>query len=47
MSFVEEASKIVAQKVMLPHGYFVQWSGQFESQVRARNRLQLLVPSVF
>ena len=44
MSFVEEASKVVTQKVMLPHGYYVQWSGQFENQVRARKRLQILVP---
>lgn len=44
MSFVEEASRVVSQKVMLPHGYFVQWSGQFENQVRARKRLQVLVP---
>ena len=29
---------------MLPHGYFIQWSGQFENQVRARKRLQVLVP---
>ncbi|GJQ22769.1 cation transporter [Candidatus Brocadia sapporoensis] len=44
MSFVEEASRVVSQKVMLPHGYFVQWSGQFENQIRARKRLQILVP---
>src|SRR3990167_4516817 len=44
MSFVEEASKVVAQKVMIPNGYFIQWSGQFENQVRARERLQILVP---
>lgn len=44
MSFVEEASRIVSQQVMLPHGYFIQWSGQFENQVRARKRLQILVP---
>ncbi|HHT9109479.1 MAG TPA: efflux RND transporter permease subunit, partial [Candidatus Wunengus sp. YC64] len=44
MSFVEEASKVVSQKVMLPHGYFIQWSGQFENQVRARKKLQVLVP---
>ena len=44
MSFVEEASKVVAHKVMIPNGYFIQWSGQFENQVRARARLQILVP---
>ncbi|HHT9138270.1 MAG TPA: efflux RND transporter permease subunit [Candidatus Wunengus sp. YC60] len=44
LSFVEEASKIVSKKVMLPRGYFIQWSGQYENQVRARKRLQILVP---
>jgi len=44
MSFVEEASKVVSEKVMLPQGYFIQWSGQFENQIRARSRLQILVP---
>lgn len=44
MGFVEEASKVVSEKVMLPQGYFIQWSGQFENQVRARKRLQILVP---
>ncbi|MBF8275675.1 MAG: czcA 1 [Candidatus Brocadiaceae bacterium] len=29
---------------MPPRSYFVQWSGQFENQIRAMNRLQLLVP---
>ncbi|MCF6157369.1 MAG: efflux RND transporter permease subunit [wastewater metagenome] len=44
ISFVEEASGVVSQKVMLPQGYFIQWSGQFENQVRARKSLQILVP---
>ena len=44
LSFVEEASKIVTKKVMLPKGYFIQWSGQYENQVRAKKRLQILVP---
>ena len=44
LGFVEEASKVVSERVKLPHGYFIQWSGQFENQVRAKNRLQILVP---
>ena len=46
VGFVEEASKLVAKKMagkLLP-GYSIQWSGQFENQVRARKRLSVLVP---
>ena len=43
-SFVEEARKAVAQRVSLGPGYFLQWSGQYEHQLRARNRLAIVVP---
>jgi Cu(I)/Ag(I) efflux system membrane protein CusA/SilA len=46
-SFVDEAKKIVEEKVSLPAGYFLQWSGQYEYQVRARNRLAIVVPLCF
>jgi len=46
VGFVEEASKLVAKKMAgkLPPGYSIQWSGQFENQVRAIKRLSVLVP---
>ncbi|MBI5573049.1 MAG: efflux RND transporter permease subunit [Elusimicrobia bacterium] len=46
VGFVEEASRLVAKKMAgkLPPGYFIQWSGQFENQVRARKKLSVLVP---
>ncbi len=44
VGFVEEASKIVAQKVKLPPGYFLQWSGQFENQARANKTISILLP---
>lgn len=44
VGFVEEASKIVKDKVKLPQGYFLEWSGQFENQIRAKKKLQVLVP---
>jgi len=46
VGFVEEASKLVAKKMAgkLPQGYFMQWSGQFENQVRARKKLSVLIP---
>ncbi len=46
VGFVKEASKLVAKKMAgkLPPGYFIQWSGQFENQVRATKRLSVLIP---
>jgi Cu(I)/Ag(I) efflux system membrane protein CusA/SilA len=44
--FVEEAKRVVAEKVPMPPGYFVQWSGQYEDQLRAKARLQIVVPVV-
>jgi copper/silver efflux system protein len=46
-SFVDEAKRAVEAKVTLPPGYFVQWAGQYEHQLRARNRLALVVPLCF
>ena len=46
-SFVDEAKKIVEQRVRLDPGYFLQWSGQYENQMRARNRLAIVVPLCF
>ena len=46
VGFVKEASKKVALKMKgkLPEGYFIQWSGQFENQIRASKRLSILIP---
>ena len=46
-SFVDEAKGVVDSKVALPPGYFVEWAGQYEHQVRARNRLAVVVPLCF
>ena len=46
-SFVDEAKRVVESKVQLPAGYFLQWSGQYENQMRARNRLAIVVPLCF
>jgi hypothetical protein len=42
--FVNEAKAAVASGVSLPPGYFVGWSGRYENQERARQRLQIVVP---
>ena len=44
--FVDAAKRAVAGKVTLPAGYTLQWTGQYEFQVRARERLKILVPLV-
>ncbi len=42
--FVEEAKTTLARDLKLPPGYFVEWSGQWEHQVRAKARLMWIVP---
>jgi Cu(I)/Ag(I) efflux system membrane protein CusA/SilA len=44
--FVEDAKAAVASKVTLPPGYFIGWSGRYENEVRARRRLQVVIPIV-
>jgi Cu(I)/Ag(I) efflux system membrane protein CusA/SilA len=44
--FVEEARRTIAQKVALPAGSYVEWSGQYENERHARERLQIVVPVV-
>ena len=34
VGFVDEAQRVVAQKVKLPEGVHIEWSGEFEHQVR-------------
>jgi Cu(I)/Ag(I) efflux system membrane protein CusA/SilA len=44
--FVEEARQTVAREVALPAGYYVGWSGRWENQEHARQRLQVVLPIV-
>jgi Cu(I)/Ag(I) efflux system membrane protein CusA/SilA len=46
VDFVEQARRVVAEQVELPAGVFVEWTGQFEHQVRARNTLAVVMPIV-
>jgi Cu(I)/Ag(I) efflux system membrane protein CusA/SilA len=43
-SYVVEAKKVVANKVQLPPGYSLTWSGQYEYMQKARESLALVVP---
>ena len=43
-SYVEEAKRVVGEKVALPAGYVLLWSGQYENMLRVRERLKVVVP---
>ena len=46
-STVSDAKKKLDNLVQkLPGGYFIEWSGQYENQVRAEKRLKILIPVV-
>ena len=45
--YVDQAKRAIAQSLKLPAGYTLFWTGQYEFQVRARERLRLLIPLVF
>jgi Cu(I)/Ag(I) efflux system membrane protein CusA/SilA len=42
--YVQDARRIVEQKVQLPPGYTLQWSGQYEYMQRAKERLKYIIP---
>jgi Cu(I)/Ag(I) efflux system membrane protein CusA/SilA len=43
-SVIADADKAVKARVHLPPGYYYSWSGQYENEVRAKKRLQLVIP---
>jgi Cu(I)/Ag(I) efflux system membrane protein CusA/SilA len=43
-SYVTEANRLLRDKLQLPHGYAISWSGQYESMQRVAHRLRLVVP---
>jgi copper/silver efflux system protein len=45
-SFVNEAKDVLEKRLVLPPGYTLEWSGQWENQIRARRRLTILMPIV-
>ena len=45
--YVDRAKAAVSQGLKLPSGYTLLWTGQYEFQVRARERLKVLIPLVF
>ena len=45
--FVSSASQQLQQKLRLPAGYTYQWSGEYQFEQRAKQRLKLILPIVF
>src|SRR2546425_276628 len=45
--FVDQASNMLRQKLQLPAGYSYQWSGEYEFQLRAKERMKIILPVVF
>jgi copper/silver efflux system protein len=42
--YVTDAKKVIAEKVKLPAGYSLVWSGQYEAMQRVRERLKIVLP---
>ena len=45
--FVAKADKLLHDKLALPANYTFHWSGEYELELRAKQRLQLILPVVF
>lgn len=46
VSFVENGKQFLAENLTLPDGYYIEWTGQYENQLRAKKTLQVIVPIV-
>lgn len=46
-SVMEDAKKVITEKLDLPTGYTYTWSGQYEHKVRAQRTLTIIMPVVF
>jgi len=44
--FVDKANRLLNEKLRLPAGYTYKWSGEYEFEVRAKERLKFIVPIV-
>jgi Cu(I)/Ag(I) efflux system membrane protein CusA/SilA len=45
--FVEKADRLLRENLKLPQGYTFRWSGEYEFELRAKQRLKLILPVVF
>jgi len=45
--FVNRADKLLKEKLVLPAGYTYHWAGEYEFELRAKERLKIILPIVF
>jgi Cu(I)/Ag(I) efflux system membrane protein CusA/SilA len=45
--FVDRANRLMQQKLTLPAGYTWRWAGEYEFELRAKQRLRVILPIVF
>jgi copper/silver efflux system protein len=45
--FVARADHLLHEKLRLPAGYSLKWSGEYEFELRAKERLKIILPIVF
>ncbi len=46
-SFVQHAEQLLKNKVAMPAGYTWHWAGEYEFELRAKQRLRIILPVVF
>src|SRR6266568_2216986 len=42
--YVRKASQLLAQRIQYPPGYYVEWAGQFQYLLEAKERLKIVIP---
>ncbi len=45
--FVDRAQRLLQEKLALPAGYTWRWAGEYEFEMRAKQRLEMILPVVF
>jgi Cu(I)/Ag(I) efflux system membrane protein CusA/SilA len=45
--FVEKASRMLRDRLRVPAGYTYHWAGEYEFELRAKQRLKVILPVVF
>lgn len=43
-TYVEKAKALIEKNILLPNGYLLSWSGQFENMERVKDRLKFVIP---